>query len=131
MIANQMTVVGISLCLWGLLMLEPLNLYPYSSLRNLPLQALENDKSKTNDDLKTLTASNSSANTSGKTPESRGVEFTISCSDFKKLFDALMALNIDNEVAKGSVNQSTLDDVENIFNTYAGNCSQLDEYEFG
>ena len=125
-----MAVVGISLCLCGLLMLEPLNLYPYSSLINSPLQALENDKSKTNDDLKTLTASNSSANTSSKSPEARGVQFTISCSDFKKLFDALMALKIDNEVAKGSINQSTLDDVENIFNIYAGNCSQLDEYEF-
>jgi hypothetical protein len=28
------------------------------------------------------------------------------------------------------VSQTILDDVENIFDTYAGNCTQLDEYEF-
>ncbi len=125
-----MIVVGISVCLCGLLILEPLNLSPYSTLMNSPLQALENEESKTNNDSKTLTAPDSSANISGISPESSDSQFTISCSDFKKLFDALVSLNIGNQVAKGSVNQSTLDEVENIFNIYAGNCSQLDEYEF-
>ena len=56
--------------------------------------------------------------------------FTISCSDFKKLYEAIRALNIGNEVAEGRINQSTLDSVESIFNMYAGNCTQLDEFEF-
>jgi hypothetical protein len=30
---------------------------------------------------------------------------------------------------KEKLNQSTFDGVENIFNKYAGNCSQLDEFE--
>jgi predicted component of type VI protein secretion system len=59
-----------------------------------------------------------------------GQLFTISCNDFEKLFDALSALNIGNEVSEKSINKTILDDVENIFNIYAGNCSQLDEYEF-
>ena len=71
-----------------------------------------------------------SANISGIMPGDNGQLFTISCKDFKKLFDALSALNIGNEVSENSINQTILDDVENIFNIYAGKCSQLDEYEF-
>ena len=55
---------------------------------------------------------------------------TNSSNDFKKLFDALSVLEIGNQVSEKSINQTTLDGVENIFNTYAGNCSELDEYEF-
>ena len=57
-------------------------------------------------------------------------QFTITCSDFKQLYDALSEVNIGNMVAEGNINQSTLDGVETIFNNHAGNCSQLDEYEF-
>lgn len=71
-----------------------------------------------------------SANTSGMVLGDNGQLFTISCNDFEKLFDALSALNIGNEVSEKSINKTILDDVENIFNIYAGNCSQLDEYEF-
>jgi len=39
-------------------------------------------------------------------------------------------LDIGNQVSEKSINQTTLDDVENIFNIYAGNCTELDEYEF-
>jgi len=111
----------------GLLMFGLLSLSAELALLNYPLLAQENDDFKTNDG-KSL-GSNFSANTSGVLPNDLGERFTISCSDFKKLFDALTALNIGNEVANGSINQSTLNSVENIFNIYAGNCSQLDEYE--
>ena len=57
-------------------------------------------------------------------------QFTITCSDFKQLYDALSDVNIGNMVAEGNINQSTLDGVETIFNNHAGNCSQLDGYEF-
>ena len=56
--------------------------------------------------------------------------FTISCTDFMKLFDTIFALDIGDQVSEKKVNQTTLNDVEQIFNSYAGNCSQLDEYEF-
>lgn len=121
-------VVGMSSCLIGLLMFGLLSLSPELALLNYPLLAQENDDFKTNNG--TSLGSNFSANNSGISANDLGDRFTISCSDFKKLFDALTALNIGNEVANGSINQSTLDDVENIFNIYAGNCSQLDEYEF-
>jgi hypothetical protein len=117
-----------SSCLIGLLMLGLLSLSPELALLNYPLLAQVNDDFKTNNG--TSLGSNFSANTSGIPPDDLGDRFTISCSDFKKLFDALTALNIGNEVTKGNINQSTLDGVEKIFNIYAGNCSQLDEYEF-
>ena len=125
---NRRIVVGMSSYLIGLLMFGLLSLSAELALLNYPLLAQENDDFKTNDG-KSL-GSNFSANTSGVLPNDLGERFTISCSDFKKLFDALTALNIGNEVANGSINQSTLNSVENIFNIYAGNCSQLDEYEF-
>jgi hypothetical protein len=74
--------------------------------------------------------SNSSANNSELGPPVGNEQFTITCSDFKQLYDALSELNIGNMAAEGNINQSTLDDVETIFNDHAGNCSQLDEYEF-
>lgn len=70
--------------------------------------------------------SNSSANASQLLSEDVGNHFTISCKDFKLLFDALVALKIGNEAAEGKINQSTFDGVENIFNNCAGNCSQLE-----
>jgi hypothetical protein len=84
----------------------------------------------TSDSTNTNTSSISSANLSGVMSGDMGQYFTISCKDFKKLFDTLSALNIGNEVAEKSINQTILDDVENIFNAYSGNCSQLDDYEF-
>ena len=72
----------------------------------------------------------SSVNLSGAISEDTDQYFTISCSDFKKFFDALSVLDIGKEVSEKNINQTILDDVENIFNTYAGNCTQLDEYEF-
>lgn len=104
-------------------------MYPGLNLLNLQIQAQENDELKTTNNINTL-ESNSTANVSGIMSEDINNHFTISCSDFKKLYEAIQALNIGNEVAEGRINQSTLDGVESIFNMYAGNCTQLDEFEF-
>ncbi|MGI0022392.1 MAG: hypothetical protein ACRD9Q_05975 [Nitrososphaeraceae archaeon] len=74
--------------------------------------------------------SNSFANNSELGPPVDIEQFTITCSDFKQLYDALSEVNIGNMAAEGNINHSTLDGVETIFNNHAGNCSQLDEYEF-
>ena len=126
---NQRTVITVSLFLFGLLTLGIFNLNPSLNLQNPQIQGQENDDFKTPDNANTL-ASNSSANISGVISEDTGNQFTISCSDFKKLYEAIHALNIGNEVTEGRINQSTLDGVESIFNMYAGNCTQLDEFEF-
>jgi len=107
----------------------PLNLYPDLNFQNLYIHGQGND----DDGLMPSDSRNTSisaANLSGVISEDMVQYFTISCNDFKKLFDALSMLDIGNEVSEKSINQTTLDDVENIFNAYAGNCSQLDEYEF-
>jgi hypothetical protein len=77
-----------------------------------------------NSSISTIT-NNSAMNT-----QSMLQSFTISCTDFMKLFDTISALDIGDQVSEKKVNQTTLDDIEQIFNSYAGNCSQLDEYEF-
>ena len=125
---NQKTVTTLSLILIGLLMIGTLNLYPCLKLDNLNLQGQEDGNLKSNNKANRF-VSNSSANTSQVLSEDVGNHFTISCKDFKQLFDALIALKIGNEAAEGKINQSTFDGVENIFNKYAGNCSQLDEFE--
>jgi hypothetical protein len=110
-----------------------LNLYPDLNFQNQYIHGQGNDDGNgliTSDSTKNNTSSISSANLSGIISEDVAQHFTISCSDFKKLFEALSVLDIGNEVSEKSINQTTLDDVENIFNIYAGNCSELDEYEF-
>ena len=77
-----------------------------------------------NSSISTIT-NNSAMNT-----QSMLQSFTISCTDFMKLFDTISALDIGDQVSEKKVNQTTLNDIEQIFNSYAGNCSQLDEYEF-
>jgi hypothetical protein len=125
---NQKTVTTLSLILIGILMIGTLNPYPCLKLDNLNLQGQEDENLKSNNKANRF-VSNSSANTSQVLSEDVGNHFTISCKDFKQLFDALVALKIGNEAAEGKINQSTFDGVENIFNKYAGNCSQLDEFE--
>lgn len=107
-----------------------LNLYPDLNFQNPYIHGQGND-----DGL--IASNNTNTNTSSISSANRSVisedvvqHFTISCNDFKKLFDALSVLDIGNQVSEKSINQTTLDDVENIFNIYAGNCSELDEYEF-
>jgi hypothetical protein len=108
-----------------------LNLYSDLNFQNPYIHGQGSDDDLiTSDSTNTSTSSISSANLSGIMSEDMVQHFTISCNDFKKLFDALSVLNISNELSEKSINQTTLDDVENIFNIYAGNCSELDEYEF-
>ena len=126
---NQRTLITLSLFLFGLLIIGAFNLYAGLNLLNPQIQGQENDDLKTTNNISTL-ESNSTANNSGIMSEDINNHFTISCSDFKKLYEAIHALNIGNEVAEGRINQSTLDGVESIFNMYAGNCTQLDEFEF-
>ena len=126
---NQRTLITLSLFLLGLLIIGAFNLYAGLNLLNPQIQGQENDDLKTTNNNNTL-ESNSTANISGIKSEDINNHFTISCSDFKKLYEAIHALNIGNEVAEGRINQSTLDGVESIFNMYAGNCTQLDEFEF-
>ena len=126
---NQRSLIILSLSLFGLLIIGAFNLYAGLNLLNPQIQGQKNDDLKTTNNINTL-ESNSTANNSGIVSEDINNHFTISCSDFKKLYEAIHALNIGNEVAEGRINQSTLDGVESIFNMYAGNCTQLDEFEF-
>ena len=126
---NQRSLIILSLSLFGLLIIGAFNLYAGLNLLNPQIQGQKNDDLKTTNNINTL-ESNSTANNSGIMSEDINNHFTISCSDFKKLYEAIHALNIGNEVAEGRINQSTLDRVESIFNMYAGNCTQLDEFEF-
>ena len=126
---NQRTLITLSLFLFGLLIIGAFNLYAGLNLLNPQIQGQENDDLKTTNNNNTL-ESNSTANNSGTMSEDINNHFTISCSDFKKLYEAIHALNIGNEVTEGRINQSTLDGVESIFNMYAGNCTQLDGFEF-
>ena len=121
--------ITVSLFLFALLIIGAFNLYAGLNLLNPQIQGQENNDLKTTNNINKL-ESNSSANISGKMSEDINNHFTISCSDFKKLYEAIHALNIGNAAAEGRINQSTLDGVESIFNMYAGNCTQLDEFEF-
>ena len=126
---NQRTAITVSLFLFGLLTLGIFNLNSNLNLQNPQIHGQENDDLKTTKNINTIESS-STSNISGIMSKDINNHFTISCSDFKKLYEAIQALNIGKEVAEGRINQSTLDGVEGIFNMYAGNCTQLDEFEF-
>lgn len=121
--------ITVSLFLFGLLIIGAFNLYAGLNLLNPQIQGQKNNDLKTTNNINTI-ESNSTANVSGIMSEDINNHFTISCSDFKKLYEAIHALNIGKEVSEGRINQSTLDGVESIFNMYAGKCPQLDEFEF-
>jgi hypothetical protein len=126
---NQAIVIISSLILVALVS-SLLNLYDDLN-QNPYIYGQENDNNLiTSDSTNNNSSSFSSANVSGIMSEDMVQHFTISCNDFKKLYDALSVLDIGNKVSEKTINQTTLDDVENIFNIYAGNCSALDEYEF-
>jgi hypothetical protein len=123
-------IVIISSIILVVLVLSPLNLYDDLN-QNPYIYGQENDNNLiTSDSVNNNSSSFSSANVSGIMSEDMVQHFTISCNDFKKLYDALSVLDIGNKVSEKNINQTTLDDVEYIFNIYAGNCSALDEYEF-
>jgi hypothetical protein len=109
----------------------PLNQYLDLNNQNPYVNGQENDDNLLTSGAMNINSSNSTSinnfeNNSQDLPQS----FTISCTDFMKLFDTISALDIGDQVSENKVNQTTLDDIEQIFNSYAGNCSQLDEYEF-
>ena len=107
----------------------PINLYP-DHMQDLHVSGQENDDTLFASGSTDDNSSNSiTINDSGINTQAILQSFTISCNDFVKLFDAISALDIGDQVSEKKVNQTTLDDIEKIFNSYAGNCSQLDEYE--
>jgi len=109
-----------------ILVSAPLNLY-----QDLNVNGQENDLNLIASDRTNNNSSNSSTiDNSGINTQAALQSFTISCTDFMKLFDTISALDIGDQVSEKKLNQTTLDDIEQIFNSYAGNCSQLDEYEF-
>ena len=109
-----------------ILVSAPLNLY-----QDLNVNGQENDLNLIASDRTNNNSSNSTTiDNSGINTQAVLQSFTISCTDFMKLFDTISALDIGDQVSEKKLNQTTLDDIEQIFNSYAGNCSQLDEYEF-
>ena len=130
LLLSKNSIIAISLILIGVFMINPV--YQSVDLEHY-IQQIHGQKDSgiiTGSLNANTSLSNSSANDSELGPPAGNEQFTITCSDFKQLYDALTELNIGNMAAEGSINQSTLDGVETIFNNYAGNCSQLDEYEF-
>ena len=129
---NIMTITLIlsGLLLVGLLIIEPSYLSAQSSLTTQPRQGQQNDSLKIANNNNTPIVPDFSNDTSRLQPKTVNNQFAISCNDFKTLFDTLGALNIGDAVTKGDINQSKLDSVEDVFNNYAGNCPELDEYEF-
>ena len=103
----------------------PLNTYPILNIQVSFVHGQEfTSEANNKSSISTIT------NNSAMDTQSMLQSFTISCTDFMKLFDTISALDIGDQVSEKKVNQTTLDDIEQIFNSYAGNCSQLDEYEF-
>lgn len=113
-----------------LLISAPLNLYPDLNIQNPHINGQENDDGLFTQGAPNINSSDSATNYSGIVTQEVAQSFTISCTDFKKLFDTISALDIGDQVSEKKVNQTELDQIEHIFNSYAGNCSQLDEYEF-
>lgn len=108
----------------------PLNLYLDLNIKNLYVNGQENDDNLLTSGATNNNSSNSTINNSENNTQAVLQSFTISCTDFMKLFDTISALDIGDQVSENKVNHTILDDIEQIFNSYAGNCSQLDEYEF-
>ena len=106
-----------------------LNLIPKLNTLNSYIYGQENKDMLITSETTNSSSPNTSLN-SGITVDNESQSFTISCTDFVKLFDTISALDIGDQVSENKVNQTSLDDIEHIFNAYAGNCSMLDEYEF-
>lgn len=113
-----------------LLISAPLNLYPDLNIQNPHINGQENDDGLFTQGATNISSSDSTTNYSGIVTQDVAQSFTISCTDFMKLFDTISALDIGDQVSEKKVNETALDQIERIFNSYAGNCSQLDEYEF-
>jgi len=124
------SIIAISLILFGAFIITPVYQSEDLALYIQQIHGQEDSGIITGSPNAKTSFSISSSNNSEIGPPVDIEQFTITCSDFKQLYDALSDVNIGNMVAEGNINQSTLDGVETIFNNHAGNCSQLDEYEF-
>jgi hypothetical protein len=127
---SKNSIVAISLIFIGPFMINPIYQSADLELYVQQIHGQEDSGFITSSLNANTSLSNSSANNSELGPPVGNEHFTITCSDFKQLYDALSELNIGNMAAEGNINQFTLDGVETIFNDHAGNCSQLDEYKF-
>ena len=124
------SIIAISLILFGAFIITPVYQSEDLALYIQQIHGQEDSGIITGSPNANTSLSISSSNNSKIGPPVDIEQFTITCTDFKQLYDALSDVNIGNMVAEGNINQSTLDGVETIFNNHAGNCSQLDEYEF-
>jgi len=124
------SIIAISLILFGAFIINPVYQSEDLALYIQQIHGQEDSGIITGSPNANTSLSISSSNNSKIGPPVDIEQFTITCTDFKQLYDALSDVNRGNMVAEGNVNQSTLDGVETIFNNHAGNCSQLDEYEF-
>jgi hypothetical protein len=127
---SKNSIIAISLILIGAFMINPVYLSEDLALYIQQIHGQEDSGFITGSPNANTSLSNPSTNNSELGRRVDIEQFTITCSDFKKLYDALSEVNIGNMAAEGNINQSTLDGVETIFNNHVGNCSQLDEYEF-
>jgi len=124
------SIIAISLILFGAFIINPVYQSEDLALYIQQIHGQEDSGIITGSPNAKTSFSISSSNNSEIGPPVDIEQFTITCTDFKQLYDALSDVNIGNMVAEGNINQSTLDGVETIFNNHAGNCSQLDGYEF-
>ena len=124
------SIIAISLILFGAFIITPVYQSEDLALYIQQIHGQEDSGIITGSPNANTSLSISYSNNSEIGPPVDIEQFTITCSDFKQLYDALSDVNIGNMVAEGNINQSTLDGVETIFNNHAGNCSQLDGYEF-
>ena len=124
------SIIAISLILFGAFIITPVYQSEDLALYIQQIHGQEDSGIITGSPNSNTSLSISSSNNSKIGPPVDIEQFTITCTDFKQLYDALSDVNIGNMVAEGNINQSTLDGVETIFNNHAGNCSQLDGYEF-
>jgi len=124
------SIIAISLILFGAFIINPVYQSEHLALYIQQIHGQEDSGIITGSPNANTSLSISTSNNSEIGPPVDIEQFTITCTDFKQLYDALSDVNIGNMVAEGNINQSTLDGVETIFNNHAGNCSQLDGYEF-
>ena len=124
------SIIAISLILFGAFIINPVYQSEDLALYIQQIHGQEDSGIITGSPNANTSLSISYSNNSEIGPPVDIEQFTITCTDFKQLYDALSDVNIGNMVAEGNINQSTLDGVETIFNNHAGNCSQLDGYEF-
>jgi len=128
--STKNSIIAISLILFGAFIITPVYQSEDLALYIQQIHGQEDSGIITGSPNANTSLSISSSNNSKIGPPVDIEQFTITCTDFKQLYDALSDVNIGNMVAEGNINQSTLDGVETIFNNHAGNCSQLDGYEF-